>query len=100
MNCSKKQSEIPDGVLNRDEMVRVLIEVHILEAKIKKLYLNKDSSQVVYNHYEKMLFDDMGVSKETYDESVAFYVEHLEVYQGIYERVVDSLMVKQKANKD
>ena len=78
-------------------MVEVLIEVHVLEAKVKKLYLSRDSSKVVYNHYEKMLFDDLGISQEQYTESLAFYVDQIDQMQGIYDQVVDSLLDRQKS---
>lgn len=98
VNCSKKKQELPPNVLTRDQMVRVLIDVHILEAKIKKLYLPRDTSQVVYNHYEKMLFQDLNISSEQYAESTAYYVDHLELMKGIYDEVVDSLLARQKTN--
>lgn len=99
ISCSKKETEIPPGVLSRKEMVRVLIDVHLLEAKVKKLYLSKDSSQAVYDHYEKMLFDDLGITQEQYEQSTEFYVDHIDDYKPIYDQVVDSLLARQKSNK-
>ena len=98
VNCSKKEPERPPNVLTRDQMVRVLIDVHILEAKVKKLYLPRDSSKLIYNHYEKMLFDEMGITKEQYTESMSFYVDDIETMKAIYDQVVDSLLSRQKSN--
>lgn len=98
VNCSKKEQKLPPNVLTHQEMVRVLIDVHILEAKIKKLYLPKDSSQKVYDHYEGMLFDELGITPEQYNESTEYYVDHLDLMKGVYDEVVDSLLARQKTN--
>ena len=74
ISCSK--SEYPDNVLSQDEMVSILIEVHLLEAKIQKLYLKEDSSKVLYDHYEDMLFDDLEVDRERYNNSMIYYVDN------------------------
>ncbi len=79
-------------------MVEILIDVHLLEAKIKKLYLPRDSSQVVYNHYEDMLFEESGITREQYAASTAYYVDEIDVMKGIYNQVVDSLLARQKSN--
>ncbi|WP_421896117.1 DUF4296 domain-containing protein [Marinoscillum sp.] len=96
-SCSKKQTEIPADVLSHDQMVRVLIEVHLLEAKVKKLYIRGDSSQLVYNHFEKMLFEEQEITREQCRRSMEFYVEEIENYKAIYDEVVDSLLARQKA---
>ncbi|MEQ8473207.1 MAG: DUF4296 domain-containing protein [Marinoscillum sp.] len=96
--CSKHKVETPRGVLSQDQMVRVLIDVHILEAKIRKLYLPGDSSKVIYKHYEKMLFKDLGITKEQYAKSMEFYVDEIDQYKSIYDQVVDSLLARQSTN--
>ena len=95
--CSKRDTEIPAGVLTHDEMVRVLIDVHLLEAKIKKLYLSKDSSQVLYDHYEELLFADRGISRETYHRSMEFYMDEIGEMKSIYDEVTDSLLSRTKS---
>lgn len=97
MACSKKQTETPPGVLGRDQMVRTLVDVHLLEAKVKKLYLNRDSSEAVFAHYEQLLFNDLGISKEEYEKSMEFYVDNIQEMRSIYDEVVDSLLARQKA---
>ena len=94
--CLKKDTEIPDGVLSKDQMVSVLIDVHLLEAKLKKLYLEKDSARKVYDHYEKLIFLKQGIDAETYEKSMEFYVEEIEEMKEIYNQVVDSLLARQK----
>lgn len=96
-SCFKKDTEIPQGVLTHDQMVRVLIDVHILESKIKKLYLSKDSSQVVYDHYESLLFSDLNITRETYQNSMEFYMDEINQFKSIYDEVSDSLLARTKS---
>lgn len=99
MGCTKGETEIPPDVLSRDEMVTVLIDVHLLEAKVNKLYLNPDSSAQVYNHYQKLLFEDLGITAEEYNRSLAFYIDELGEMRNIYNRVTDSLLARQKSQE-
>lgn len=78
-------------------MVRVLIDVHMLEAKVKKLYLSHDSSKAVYDHYEKMLFSDLGITREQYNRSIEFYIDEIEEFHKIYDEVSDSLLARSKS---
>ena len=97
-SCFK--GEYPDNILSQDEMVSILIEVHLLEAKIQKLYLKEDSSKVLYDHYEDMLFDDLEVDREKYNNSMIYYVDNGYEMGKIYDRVVDSLLAIQQTHDD
>lgn len=94
-SCSKKQTEIPANVLTHDQMVSILIDVHVLEAKVKKLYLHKDSSVQIYNHFEQQIYDKHDITRDQYQESLQFYIEELDEYKSIYDEVVDSLLSRQ-----
>ena len=96
-SCGKE--ETPEGVLDKDRMTKVLMEIHLLEAKIQKLYVPADSSKKLYHHYEKMLFEDLGVTEEQYDESLIYYVNHGAELGEIYNHIVDSLMLKHNTTK-
>tara|TARA_Y100001972_G_scaffold77175_1_gene93767 strand:+ start:3006 stop:3344 length:339 start_codon:yes stop_codon:yes gene_type:complete len=97
--CSCSEEKLPEGVLDKDKMTEVLMEIHLLEAKIQKLYLPLDSGQVVFKHYETKLLQDLGVSQEVYDRSLIYYVDHSQEMGEIYDRIVDSLMLKQNTLK-
>ncbi len=97
--CSCSEKKLPEGVLDKDKMTEVLMEIHILEAKIQKLYLPLDSGMVVFKHYETKLLEDLGISQETYDQSLIYYVDHSEELGTIYDQIVDSLMLKHNTIK-
>ena len=94
--CLKDTTRVPDGLLSREEMAKVQTEVHILEARIYKLYLKEDSAKKLYHHYEKMLLDSLNVSEEQYEQSIEYYFTNPKNYQKVYDQVVDTLLSRQK----
>jgi hypothetical protein len=87
---------VPDGLLSREEMADVMTEIHILEARIYKLYLKEDSAENLYRHYENLLLDSLQVPKEKYDKSLEYYFSNPKNFQKVYDQVVDSLLSRQK----
>lgn len=76
------------------------MEIHMLEAKVNQVPIYPlDSAQVVYDHFEKLLFEQMGVTKEQYETSFIYYVDNPTEFDKIYQTVVDSLMQREKLLK-
>ncbi|WP_436517207.1 DUF4296 domain-containing protein [Ekhidna sp. To15] len=98
--CSCSGSNEPDDLIGREQMVKVMTEVHLLEAKINKVPVAPvDSTQAVYDHYEKLLFKDLGITQDQYERSFNYYVDNPNEFEKIYSAVVDSLMEKEKRFK-
>ena len=83
--------------MTSQQMTKLLMEIHLLEAKVNELpIIPFDSSQLVYDHYEKLLFDDLGITPEQYELSFNYYLDHPKEFEKIYTAVVDSLLQKEK----
>ncbi len=95
LSCSQGQTEIPREVLTHDEMVNLMIDVHLLEAKVKKLYLKQDTAQTIYNHFLDSIYSQNNTSQEQYEKSLEFYLDEVGLYKDIYDEVVDSLLARQ-----
>jgi hypothetical protein len=92
--------DAPSDLIKRDKMVKVMTEVHLLEAKIAELPIRpSDSIQAVYDHYEKLLFDSLGITEEQYVSSFNYYVDNPTEFEKVYNVVVDSLMQREKLGK-
>ena len=98
LSCGSKDE--PEKLIDPTKMAKVLTEIHLLEAKIDavKIY-PADSAQVVYDHYESLLFEDLGITKEQYDRSFEYYLENPNEFEKVYTIVVDSLLQKEKTSK-
>lgn len=83
-------------VIPESQMVELLVDIHILEARVDKLRVSNDSSFTIYNTLESEIFEKYGVSKEEYEHSFQYYLAHSKLMDHIYGIVVDSLNVIQK----
>lgn len=98
--CACTSSEAPSDLIGKEKMAKIITEVHLLEAKIGQLTIKpEDSIQVVYDHYEKLLFENLGITQEQYVSSFNYYVDNPAQFEKIYNAVVDSLMQKEKLVK-
>ena len=98
--CASESNE-PEDLIPKEKMITLLTEVHILEAKIKGLKIRpSDSANVVYDHYEKLLFADFNISQEQYERSFNYYVDNTTEFKKVYDAVVDTLMRREKIQKD
>ena len=74
-----------------------MTEIHLLEAKINNIPIDPhDSTQAVYSHYEKLLFDSLDITQDQYERSFNYYVDNPTQFEKIYNAVVDTLMEREK----
>jgi hypothetical protein len=97
--CTGKE-EVPENLLTKEQMIEVLTEIHLLEAKIQHISLTpRDTKQYVYEHFQQKLFDELEITTEQYEQSLAYYFNDPIQLEKIYITVVDSLMQKEKIGK-
>jgi hypothetical protein len=99
-SCKEKEVNVPENILSEQEMVGLLQEIYLTEAKISKLSLPFDSSKVLYDMVEKDLFERYGIQDSVYETSLNWYYEHPDRLLSVYETLVDSLMVFEKRYGD
>ncbi|UXX79048.1 DUF4296 domain-containing protein [Reichenbachiella carrageenanivorans] len=93
-SCSSTKDQ--QEIIPSATMVELLIDIHILEARVDKLRLSNDSAYAVYNTLERELFEKRGVDKPQYEVSYQYYLSNPILLDKIYTIVVDSLNVIQK----
>lgn len=91
------EPEKPVDLIEKPEMVELLIQVHLLEAKVNKVPKRTgDSTQFLFNHYQNLLFEDMNIDSVSYRSSMTYYLDNPKELISIYEAVVDSLALRAK----
>lgn len=93
------QSNSQEKIMTHEQMVNYLIQLHIAEAQVQNLRLRKDSSEIVFNIYEKYLLSESGLSDSLFVNSYNHYLQYPEQLEAIYEVVVDSISVR-KSKED
>ena len=96
-SCGQKQATaIPSDVLPKEKMAQVMTDIHIAEAE-KDLSGPPDLpapqaspvSKATIN-FQK-IFEKHKITKEQYDKSLNFYIEHPELLDKVYEDVLNEL---------
>jgi hypothetical protein len=91
--CSSKDS--PKGIIDQEKMVDIMIDIHLAEAAVQEMRLQKDSAAKVYAVQEKYIFKKHNVSDTVFLVSYNYYVEHPEQLELIYAAVIDTLSLRQ-----
>ncbi len=96
---SCKEQRIPKDVLTVDVMASILIDIHLAEGKIDVLKLHGDTARLVFNYFEKQVFEKHRVDRDSYKKSFEYHLDNMKTMDEIYSRVVDSLNVRKQVTR-
>ena len=85
----------PKGLLDKDQMVSIMVDIHLVEGIASSLPIPYDSSQKVYPYLEQQVFEKHGVPDSIYLQSLQYYLRDASIMEELYSRTIDSLTVKQ-----
>lgn len=92
--CGKKAPEIPASVMDTASFAGFLTEAHLVESCHYVLVMRThDSSAFDLPEAYGALYEKYHISAEVYDSTLAWYVEHPELLETVYERVAQRLKV-------
>lgn len=90
----------PPNLLSKEKMISFLIDLHLAEAKMSYIGTkNADSTEMLFRHYEKYLFEKHQIDDSSYYQSYQYYLVHMDQLDEIYSAVVDSLNVMSSMEK-
>ena len=98
--CNKKVDHIPKNIYTREQVAHFLKDLYVLEQKIKDLNLEKDSSKIVFEYYEKQLFETHNMDTSVYRKSFEYYMDDINSLSKIYEVIADSLSLEERLATD
>jgi len=93
VSCDSIISSRPAGTLNEDEMVNILIDIHLTEATLRisndSLSRNKDTTdqRTRFAH----VFRKHDINPDDFNKSMDYYLEHIELLDKIYVEVISRL---------
>ena len=89
-------SGMNQNIIEKEKMVEILIEMHLMEESIDILELNADTSKALFNIKEQEIFDNYSVTEKEYRESFSYYFFNSNNLDNIYGNIIDSLMLYQQ----
>jgi len=96
-SCGKEKT--PEGLLSEDKMVNMLIDIHMVEGFVSSFPIHYDSSAKLYPMLEKRVFDQHQVADSVFKESLEYYLKDVRAMNRIYDRVIDTLSMREKVGE-
>lgn len=94
--CDRPEEPVPPAnLLPREQMVRVLVDLHLTEARVEGAGLTPDSARALYKQQAKGLYSRYKTNEATFQQSLKYYAIHGKDLEEIYTTVVDSLGVRE-----
>lgn len=93
ISCGKKKKAfvVPDGIIKKEEMVKVLADIHITEATINLRNVSSTNTVSLNAALYKNVFVKHKISKEEFEKSYAFYSSNTELFNDVYDNVITEL---------
>ncbi|WP_019949063.1 DUF4296 domain-containing protein [Hymenobacter aerophilus] len=86
----------PAQLLPPDKMVRLLIDLHTLEARTEGAALPPDSSRALFRQQQQQVYARHEVSDSAFTQSFRYYAMHGHDLNDLYKTVIDSLAAREK----
>jgi hypothetical protein len=84
--------EEPDNLIEKEIMVDLLSESHILEAEVGRLSVNDyDSANVAFQYLQERLWEKYDVDSLSYNESYSYYAKYPKVFSEMYDKIEEKL---------
>ncbi|UJP67167.1 DUF4296 domain-containing protein [Mongoliitalea daihaiensis] len=94
ISCSKNSA--PAGILSEDQLINVLLDIHMAEGYVTTFPIHYDSSRMLYPLLEKEVFAKHQVQDSVFKVSLEYYIRDAKQMDRIYARIIDSLSIKEK----
>lgn len=89
-SCNKA----PRGVINEDDMEDLMVDLYKAEAYVKlRPDEFRDDSMLML--LKQSIFKEHGVTQELYDTSLVWYAHNMDIYNKVYDNVLDRLKKEQ-----
>jgi hypothetical protein len=80
-------------------MAKVLTDFYLKESKITGLHLSQDSALVLFEYYRSKYVEETSIPDSVIDQSYQYYLERPKEMGEIYDRIIDSLALKEQRFK-
>lgn len=93
-SCKQEEKEIPP--LSRDQMVSLMMEIYLAEARTAAVPVGKDSAYRLFIPRQDSLMHHMGIQDSTLRASYSYYLQHPADLEAIYDAIIDSLSLREQ----
>ena len=91
-----KQEEKPEGLLNKEQMVSLMVDVYMAEVKVTSSHLPRDSVLKLFYPYEDTLAAKRGLNDSTLKANYQYYLQRPGELEVILDAVIDTLNLREQ----
>jgi hypothetical protein len=95
LGCGQNEPKRPAGLLPESQMVQILADVHIAEARIENHVVYPDTALMMYNIEQKRILLSYGIEEEAFRKTYHYYMNNIRAMDRLYETVLDTLSVRE-----
>ena len=101
--CGPRQSSSlqdipkPDTLLSKEKMIRILTDIHLIEASLAQLRNKGDFDKRLPEEYYKVLFARYKISRKMFEANFDYYKQEQEAMIKMYEQIIGNLDRMQKS---
>lgn len=89
--CSGGKNKLPEGILQPDEMVSILVDVHLAEADAINRKVQPDSVKLILDKHYQSIFQIYKIEKTVFLQSFDYYSKRPEDFDRLYEKVIEQM---------
>lgn len=93
-SCQKEKES--DSILSREQMVDVMMEIYLAEARTTLLPVPRDSAYRLFLPFQDSLLHRKGIADSTLKKSYAYYLQRPKEMEAIYDAIIDSLSLREQ----
>ena len=97
--CARPEAVLPPpNLLSKEVVTSILVETHLLEARVETSHLSPDSARALFQTQERELLWRRGIveADSSFQRSYRYYATHDKDLDEIYAAVIDSLTERDK----
>ena len=89
--CAQGGEAPPEGVLDRERFKEILLEAHLIEARVNHELSVQRLPEVYAERYYEDLFAEYGTTRAAFDSSYMYYASRPEELKAIHEEIITEL---------
>jgi hypothetical protein len=99
VSCEDSSNQVPSDLLSKEVMVKILIDIHLAEAKVTQTGFPPDTAIKAFQKSKNEILKKNGANPEIFKKSYYYYMNNLQGMDDIYAAVVDSLSFREARGK-
>jgi hypothetical protein len=92
--CNQPEEQ-PQVLLPEEQMVQVLVELHLAEARVELIQIPQDSIRPLLKQRYSDIFTQLEIDTTAFNTTFEYYEQHPTEMDLLYEKVIDNLVERE-----